>query len=139
MIDFEKLGMGNFSNNPLYVKYLSALNKFMEDNLPHIEHTHVFLTGSFLTGKLNEKSDLDLDIISPNTTEQKVIKIMIDGVEVEYATFSFKMIENWLDGNEYKEKVLLAKAVSSWRMIAGKEFPTEIVNKAKRIVAANSQ
>ncbi len=130
--------MEQFADNWLYQKYLTVLNKFLEENLPSIDHTHVFLTGSFLTGKLKETSDLDLDIISPNTTRQEVVKVMIDGVEVEYATFSFKMIENWLDGNEYKEKKLLAKAVSNWRMIVGREFPQELVDKAKKIVAADS-
>ncbi|MFH1409367.1 MAG: nucleotidyltransferase domain-containing protein [Nanoarchaeota archaeon] len=139
MITFQSLNLEKYQYEPQYISYLSSLNKFLTNFLPKIKHTHVFLTGSFIKGKLHEGSDLDLDIVHPDIKETEVIKINIDGVNIEYATFSLKMIEKKISGEiHYDHPDLLANAVSHWKMIAGDYFPSELVDKERRFKKISS-
>lgn len=125
--------MENYKKN-IKNKYTFIANKFIEEKKKKIPIICVLITGSYYSGRLTKKSDLDIFLITDNTLKirEKGIKT-IDNVKVSYFMNPYFKIQELLKEECKKLKRPTAEFVYFSECISGKDIAVilqKLANKA---------
>ncbi|MFW6449860.1 MAG: nucleotidyltransferase family protein [Nanoarchaeota archaeon] len=117
-LKLSDLGLSAFEGDTLYLKFLNALNKFIEEYYVS-PVTNIILIGSLARGELKPDSDIDLILIDNNYNELLEKKIDIGDTEINYVIGSEKAFRDEMQKEKHSNKRIITTGLYESKLLVG--------------------
>lgn len=133
MLSLDALGLGAYADNPLYKKFLSAVNYFLRD-LTDPAITHVFVFGSFARGELTRHSDLDLLVVRKRPALRAHEIHTCHGITLEIVTSTREQLLRELHAEKKNHCCRTSSMLAHSRLLVGDSSLRNVLVLARRVL-----